>query len=268
MELFKDFKELIRSRSIDFVKARKPSSEHNPTRVLKFNWKGNEIYYRSGTSDRGLIYEVLVRSEKKAEYFVPDTIKPKVILDIGANVGVVSLWLAEKYPEATIFAFEPMPENVALLRRNTQHKPNIMVNDFGLSNEDKFVPVFRNLDTNNLGGFSVYRRENDTENAGNLDLIDFQMTLRNAASVLSELAINHVDLIKIDTEGSEFEILSALPDSILSKVSWLMGELHGRKTFETLARIDQWMSVGARKYRGSEIFTFQAINRNLLAARK
>lgn len=122
MELFKVFKDLIRSGSVNFVKARRPASKSKPARILALNWKGNQIHYRSCTSDRGLIYEVLLRSPRKTEYFVPKNIQREVVLDIGANVGVVSLWLAEKHPSAMIHAFDSMPENTAHLRTNNQHK--------------------------------------------------------------------------------------------------------------------------------------------------
>jgi FkbM family methyltransferase len=268
MELFKDFKDLLRCKSLDFVKARRPATTSNPTKILKFNWRGNWVHYRSGTSDRGLIYEVLVRNPKKAEYYVSDDIQPKVIFDIGANIGVVSLWLAEKYPSAQIHAFEPMPENLTLLQKNTQHKLNIFVHKFGLSNENKRVPVYRNLDTNNLGGFSEFRRENDPQNAGNLDVIDFKMDVRSTAEIIDELQLESIDLIKIDTEGGEFEIIKSIPRPLLSKVKWLMGELHGRHIFETLSLIDPWMSVAVKKSIGSEVFTFFAKNRGLLIDEK
>jgi len=268
MELFKDIKELCRSGSLDFVKARRPASPVNPSRILNFYWKDNKIYYRSGTSDRGLIYEVLVRPPKKAEYFVSPEICPTTIFDIGANIGIVSLWLSEKYPNAKIHAFEPIPANVALLRQNTAHKKNIVVHPYGLSNEKKQTKVYTNSDTNNLGGYSEHRRDNDPQNAGNFNLADFEIEIRDVRDVIDEFRIEEIDLIKIDTEGGEFEIVSSIPDRVLSKVSWVMGELHGRSTFETLSHLDRWMSVGAIKRIGSEVFTFQALNRSLLKSQK
>lgn len=268
MELIKDIKELYRSGSLDFVKARRPASEVNPSRLLNFCWRNNKISYRSGTSDRGLIYEVLLRPPKKAEYFVSQEISPRTIFDIGANIGIVSLWLSEKYPKAEIHAFEPIPANVALLRQNTAHKENIVVHPYGLSNERKQTKVYSNSDTNNLGGFSEHRRDNDPQNAGNFALADFEIEIRDVRDVIHELDIEGIDLIKIDTEGGEFEIISSIPETILSRVSWVMGELHGRSTFETLSHLDRWMSVGAVKRIGSEVFTFQALNRSLLKSQK
>ena len=50
-------------------------------------WNGNKVYYRTGSSDMTLIYEILLKSNYKSEYFFPEQINPKVILDIGGNIG-------------------------------------------------------------------------------------------------------------------------------------------------------------------------------------
>ena len=39
------------------------------------------------------------------------------VLDIGANLGVMTVHLAQKLPNSTIHAFEPMPSNISVLRR-------------------------------------------------------------------------------------------------------------------------------------------------------
>jgi predicted O-methyltransferase YrrM len=49
-----------------------------------------------------LIYEILLKSKYRSEYYFPEKIKPKVILDIGGNVGITSVYLASIFPNATI----------------------------------------------------------------------------------------------------------------------------------------------------------------------
>lgn len=41
------------------------------------------------------------------------------VLDIGANLGIMTVHLAKKLPNSTIHAFEPMPENASILKRIT-----------------------------------------------------------------------------------------------------------------------------------------------------
>ncbi|MBA2409200.1 MAG: FkbM family methyltransferase [Gammaproteobacteria bacterium] len=42
------------------------------------------------------------------------------VIDVGAHVGVVSIFLAKKYPFITVYAIEPNPLNYACLRRNIE----------------------------------------------------------------------------------------------------------------------------------------------------
>jgi FkbM family methyltransferase len=46
--------------------------------------------------------------------------RPPRILDLGANIGMYSLWAARRWPGAHVTAVEPLPRNVPLLRRNLE----------------------------------------------------------------------------------------------------------------------------------------------------
>src|SRR4051794_15579848 len=49
---------------------------------------------------------------------------PRIIFDVGAHTGDVSLRAAEMFQEASIFAFEPNPKTFASLRRSLKGKAN------------------------------------------------------------------------------------------------------------------------------------------------
>ena len=57
-------------------------------------------------------------------------------------------------------------------------------------------------------------------------------------TILKELNLNALDLIKIDTEGSEYDILYSLQSEILCDTSWITGELHGNQDFELLSYLN------------------------------
>lgn len=57
---------------------------------------------------------------------------PRVVVDGGAYIGLSSVWLARDYPEATVFAVEPDPDNFAMVERNTAAWPNIVAVQAGL----------------------------------------------------------------------------------------------------------------------------------------
>lgn len=51
---------------------------------------------------------------------------PKVIVDAGANIGLASVYFANKYPEAMIIAIEPGNDNFEVLKRNVEPYRNII----------------------------------------------------------------------------------------------------------------------------------------------
>jgi FkbM family methyltransferase len=268
MGLLHDIKILIRSGSWDFMRTAKPGQENYDKPLYAYNWNKHPVYYRPGTSDRGLIYEILIRKPSKAEYYVDERVSPKVILDIGANVGITAIWLASKYPDATIYSFEPMQDNYELLVKNTAGYPNIRTYNFGLGEKTEEMDVFSNIDTFNRGGFSIYQRPNDPDNAGTEDVSAGKIQIRDAAEALKEIGITHIDLLKIDTEGAEYDIIRVIPEELIKDCQWVMGELHGIKTFETLALLDKWFGIEMKKRFTSEVFVFFGLNKNLRTSRK
>jgi len=52
-----------------------------------------------------------------------------VVFDVGANVGLFTLFAARRWPRAQIFAFEPVPEVCEVLRRNVGHLPRVSVHE-------------------------------------------------------------------------------------------------------------------------------------------
>lgn len=55
------------------------------------------------------------------------------IIDCGANVGYSSIWFAQRYPRATVYAIEPEPGNYVMLERNVAPYPNIKPIAAGIS---------------------------------------------------------------------------------------------------------------------------------------
>ncbi len=63
---------------------------------------------------------------------VPFVSGVKTVLDIGANVGAASVYLAMSYPDARIYAFEPGSDALSLLQKNVAPLRNVTVFPFGL----------------------------------------------------------------------------------------------------------------------------------------
>lgn len=225
--------------------------------LSEYQWNGHVIRYRPGTSDAHLIYGILLKKGKKAEYRLPEKLSPKVILDIGANVGISSVYFANRFPQADIYAIEPMPENFEVLKRNAEGRRVTPIN-VGLDSQDGQRELILSPDASNFGGLSFYQR------GAAPDAKRVMIATRSPASLLRELGVGRVDMIKIDTEGAEYSILTAFDPELLKEVTWITGELHGEQDFELLAYLSQWFDIELKRSFKKPLFIFNACNKKKL----
>ena len=135
----RDLKLLIASRSWAFVRNSRP--ERLGSEVATYQWHGNVIRYRPGTSDAHIIHQVLLRKRVPVDYDIPIQIKPHGILDIGGHIGCAALYLASRYSHAVIYSFEPIPENFKLLQQNVAGHPNIHAFNVALGDKDASIKM-------------------------------------------------------------------------------------------------------------------------------
>ncbi|HEB87427.1 MAG TPA: FkbM family methyltransferase [Gammaproteobacteria bacterium] len=261
---FSELKKWLRSGSWDFVvNSRTGVYSKN---YGSFNWKNNTLYFRPGTADTGAIYEILIRpskpqranriffKQKKLEYWVPEEINPSVILDIGGNIGTTSVYFSNRFPRAKIYTFEPVVDNYKLLEKNATNSPNISTFNVGLGDHDGEIDIYECNEEGNTGGFSIY--ELDVDKSKKQTII-----LKNANKILADNNITQVDLIKIDTEGAEYDILTTIDKNTIAKTKWICGELHGHKDFELLGYLSEWFDIGINKKLYNRLSFFHARNK-------
>ena len=118
----------------------------------------------------------------------------KVFLDIGANIGLVSIY-AVPYCKR-IVAIEPAPETFEKLRENTFHYEIIEPIQLALAPENAFVPFYVN-DINFTASSTVntYGKQIMVEGS-------------KLSTILLRYKLDYVDVAKVDCEGCEGESLS------------------------------------------------------------
>lgn len=247
----------LRSRSLAFTRDYFASAAPPARRVYK--WNGLPIHYRSGTSDARLIYSILLKRGKKGEYAVPPESglsreSVRAVVDAGANIGVSTVYLATLFPNAEIHAFEPEPGNCDLLRANAEACGRIRVHPFALGAHDGEFTLFDSDDRANFGGFSLHGLGVNAARSK-------RVPVRHAGRCFEELGIVGIDVIKIDTEGAEWEILTSMGEAQLRGVRLIMGELHGIRDFELLAYLQPMFDVGMKKQIRNRLFNFYAVRR-------
>src|SRR6266446_7227067 len=220
---------LVRSRSLRFMA---DIVRQSPTSSLAhLRWSGQDVFYRSGTADPFVLYQVLLWSGKKAEYYVPPALRPKIILDIGSNIGASIIYFHRQFPDASIFGFEPHPDTFRILQENVAHLRGVTIFNYGLGATRQRIAV--SADKVNFGAFSTGGLFKDRGHPA----ATVECEVRRLDDVLREIGIAQVDLIKIDCEGAEADVFSTLPDEILHHCQWIVGEFHDHTGFEVLARL-------------------------------
>jgi len=227
-----------------------PSSD-----LASVTWNGHPVFYRPGTSDMILLYRILMKPKSKREYQIPPGISANVVFDIGANIGASALLFAQQFPYSKIYCFEPVRANFEVLQRNIAPYPNIRAFNVGLGKEDTTQDLFFSDDVSNHGGFSAFEAGSDPTRKTTIEI-------KNPNPFIASLGIDHADIIKIDTEGAEYDILTTLPETWLAKASLVLGEIHGHRDFELLGYLERWFDVGVDRPVSSRLGHFTALKRN------
>ena len=245
---------LARSRSLRFTA---DMVHQSPTSSLaRLRWSGRDIFYRSGTADPFVLYQVLLRKGKKAEYYLPPALRPKIVLDIGSNIGASIIYFHRQFPEAKIFGFEPHPDTFRILQENVSHLRGVRIFNYGLGATPQRIAV--RADKVNFGAFNTRGRFKDR----GYPAAPVECEVRRLDNVLNEIGIAQVDLIKIDCEGAEADVFSTLPDEILNHCQWIVGEFHDHTGFEVLARLAPHFHLDLKKTMFRSRFRFHACNIN------
>ena len=192
----------------------KLKSRNNKLHQLKLR-NGLVLWVREGTPDVCVIHEVIY---SKSYYLLMDILKKTmrgVILDLGANIGIFSLFCSQTNPQLNILSFEPTVENFSLLSKNiAENKSNEKIKIIQKAVTSDGQPRYIHYNKTNPGGSSVNLNDNLNGLSETISLIDI---LRQNNSIF---------LIKMDIEGTEYEIFYNITISDLKLVKYLYIEIH------------------------------------------
>jgi FkbM family methyltransferase len=136
-----------------------------------------------------------------------------VVFDLGGYRGDFAAEISRRYG-CKVFLFEPCKEFFSHCAKRFAENVRIQCLYYGLSNQD--------------GRFFL----TPLENASRIDTHATQasveeVTVRNITAVIEELKLGQIDLIKINVEGAEFDILSALIESgYISRLNHIQVQFH------------------------------------------
>ena len=124
-------------------------------------------------------------------------------IDIGGNIGFWSRDFCDKFDNVIIF--EPDASNIECLEANLSNKENYTLHRVGLGSTEEIKTFYKSLTTS--GGHSFFRDE-----VFEKEVEENQLQIKR----LDDYEIQDVGLIKIDTQGSEYDILLGGRETLLN----------------------------------------------------
>jgi FkbM family methyltransferase len=133
------------------------------------------------------------------------SIHPRVIYDLGANVGVSSLFFASLFPKATIYGFEPLPENFEVCLLNYRGIPNSS-QVFPWAVGSKTGQAIFDCKNDSRGG----RLESTHQDPSLQTIAQIQVKIISIADLIDKEGLPPPEFLKIDVEGAECDVLAGL----------------------------------------------------------
>lgn len=186
------------------------------------------------------------------------------VVDIGANIGLFSLFVMSRCKNPKIYACEPAPVVYDLLKANCDaYGSNVRALNVGVSDKPKTATftfyenssvfsgfhsdetedreaiqaIVRNmLNSESIVGESVEEYVNELT-ADRLRRKTYECQLTSVSDIIRENQIDKIDLLKIDAEKSELDIIKGIEDHDWTKIDQIVIEIHD-PTRETVKRIE------------------------------
>lgn len=190
--------------------------------------EGLKINLRTNTTDFFVFVNIWLLNEYDEKLYFQDS--NEIIIDIGAHIGLFTLFVKQFSKNIKILCFEPYIENFKMLNQNLNDNniENVSIFKNIVSNKNQIISLFINTDN---AANNIYQ---ESENFCSVESIKLE-------KIFEENNINTCDLLKLDCEGAEYEILLNLDSKYYKKINKIIMECHNTitdfRSFNQLKRL-------------------------------
>lgn len=185
---------------------------------MKVHYKGTTLHFLSIIDTCIVFVELYLLGTFKTR---PLKKKP-VIIDCGSYIGLSLIYFKQRYPEATIIAFEPDPKAFSYLKKNVHDNnlKHVTLHQKALSNKKGTISFLNGVQS--IGNHITHEQTSKKENVTKVK-----------ADVLSNYIKSPVDLIKLDIEGAENIVLREIELKLDNVKNIIIEYHHGLNELET-----------------------------------
>lgn len=191
-----------------------------------------------------------------------------VVFDVGANIGMFSLFIGARCPSAEVFAFEPVPEVFARLQQNVnERRLAVRPFNYGLSHREQETSFYyypdisimscrhdyinwenevelikryvANERQNGPAGREQHLAEVEELVTRDFEFVECKCRLRKMSAVIDEAGVSNIDLIKIDAQRAELDVLHGIEARHWPLVQQISMEVHDEAGSPTEGRVQQ-----------------------------
>ncbi|MCH2230640.1 MAG: FkbM family methyltransferase [Crocinitomicaceae bacterium] len=185
--------------------------------------------FETGTYEKGILNFIEENYSGKGEF-----------IDVGANIGLMSLFTASKFSDSSIICFEAHPKTYEILCRNVtlNNLVNVTMIQKAIGASKGRVKIFDNWHVNRGGASIVVQGEGS-------DSFDVDLVRMN-----EELADSSPEMIKIDVEGAELDVLKGANELIrhyLPIIIVEISELRDTTKSESISIVEYIKTLGDYK---------------------
>ncbi len=143
-----------------------------------------------------------------------------VIYSFGIGKDISFDMACSNHHQSSIYAFDPTPKSIKWIKE--QKLPaNFHFFDFGISvGDQEFTVFYLPKNTKSVSGSTIQSDVFDTNNS-------IKLPMKSFAKITEMLHHTHIDVLKIDIEGSEYEVLEDILTTKIS-INQLLIEFHDR----------------------------------------
>ena len=196
---------LVRADSAVYLRVAKLVATHRRNPFLAGLYRAT-LYYRNCYNN--FSYAMSSNGEAWLVNRVCELDNRPILFDIGANVGDWSAVARSAAPKACIHCFEILPDIGEMLSERFAGDPHVHVNQIGLLDEAGLASIKSYSEEPALSGLYDFPHDR------NFTWLELPVTTGDAYCRASE--VPKINLMKIDTEGSEHLILAGFSETLFS----------------------------------------------------